>query len=205
MGYKWTFTPQHDARITAAYHEFTSSHDRTALTRAAADLGVPRWMVSRRGISLGLARAKEKPWGEEEIALLREWRHYSPGEISRRFRERGFTRSRLGIDVKRKRLRLTSHNQENGYTANALAGLFNIDQHAISKWIHNGLLRAERRLTCRTARQGGDGYWIRRDDVRAFIFTFPEQIDLRKVDPIWFIELLREGCLAVPSDEEEYL
>jgi hypothetical protein len=195
-----------DARVSCAYDEFLGANDRTALTRAAEELGVPRWVVSRRGKDLGLSRIKEKPWSAEELSLLREWRHYGINEISRRFRERGIARSPFAVLLKRRRLNLTTRNTEDGFSAHRLAGFLRIDSHRVSAWIHVGLLRAEMRQTTRVQAQGGDGYWIRRDDFRAFVQAYPEQIDVRKVDPLWFIPLLlgSDGAVSPRVEDEEY-
>jgi hypothetical protein len=46
--------------------------------------------------------------------------------------------------------------------------------------------------------QNGDIYLIREKDVRRFILEHPTEIDLRKVDRLWFLDLLTNG-LVRPS------
>ena len=198
------FTPAMDAQIGAAYRAYTRTGGRFAIVQCVQVLGIEAWKVHRRAQVLGLARAKEKCWSAEELDILRENRFYSNGEIRRRLRLAGFLRSDLGILLKRRRLKLSTRNHDDGYTGNALAQLLGIDVHAVSRWIHRGNLRAELRMTSRTPQQGGDGYWIRKSDLRAFIFGFPEEIDLRKVDPIWFIDLLHGDQIGEQCEEEYF-
>jgi hypothetical protein len=203
-GGKRGFSPAMDAQIDSAYRAYTRRGGRRAIVDCVKKLGVAAWKVHRRAQFLGLARASEQPWSEAEVEILRENRFYSNKEIQRRMRVAGFTRSEMGILLKRKRLNLTTRNHEDGYTANALAGLLNVDAHGVTRWIHKGILRADMRETTRTDKQHGDGYWIRAREVRAFVFRFPEEIDLRKVDPVWFIALLRGGEIGEACDEEYF-
>ena len=59
------------------------------------------------------------------------------------------------------------------------------------------MLRATRRGTERTERQGGDTYWIAHKAVHAFVLTYPDEIDLRKVEKWWFLDLLTAGRIGV--------
>jgi hypothetical protein len=196
------FTPAMDVQIETAYRDYLRKGGRSAIVDCSKALRVPLWKIHRRAQFLGLARAKETPWSEEELRIVRENRFYSPVEIRKRLKAAGFVRSDLGIVLKRKRLHLTTRNYEDGYTGRALANLLNVDSHIVGRWITNGLLAAELRMTLRTPQQHGDGHWIRRQDFRAFVFAYPEEIDLRKVDAVWFIELLRPEQLDQTFDEE---
>ena len=75
-------------------------------------------------------------------------------------------------------------------SAYGLAQLMGVDSHIVARWIRTGALRAQPRGTLRTPQQGGDSYVIRPADVRRFIVTNPIGFDLRKVEPLWFIDLL---------------
>ena len=204
MRQKYHFSAAADAQVEGAYDAFTRTHSHSAIQACADALGMPHWRIKRRARELGLARTKEKDWSSAELAILIENRFYSPTGIRRRLKQAGYERTVLGVLLKRKRLRLTTRNHEDGYTANALAKLLNVDAHVVTRWIAREILPAERRETLRTPQQGGDSYWVRTGDLRAFIFEFPEEIDLRKVDPLWFIELLRGENIAIVSDEEHF-
>jgi hypothetical protein len=44
--------------------------------------------------------------------------------------------------------------------------------------------------------QNGDIYLIRESDVRRFILEHPTEIDLRKVDQLWFLDLITNGLVC---------
>ena len=53
--------------------------------------------------------------------------------------------------------------------------------------IKSGHLKAKLRGTARGEQQNGDIYLIYEKDVRRFILEHPTDIDLRKVDQLWFL------------------
>jgi hypothetical protein len=158
------------------------------LKQLAKKLGWPHWAVKKRGRELGLARTKETPWSERELKLLERWAHLCPARVSRKLKAFGFARSEIAVNLKLKRMRLRQNTPY--YSANQLAGLFGIDQHLVTKWIKLGYLRAIMKGTARTPQQGGDTYLVHHKDVRLFVVQHPMECDLRKVDQLWFIDLL---------------
>jgi hypothetical protein len=74
------------------------------------------------------------------------------------------------------------------YSASGLAQALGIDSHAVTRWIKSGHLKAKCRGTARTEQQNGDIYLIHEKDVRRFILEHPTDIDLRRVDQIWFLD-----------------
>ena len=79
------------------------------------------------------------------------------------------------------------------YSGKGLADALGIDSHVVTRWIKAGHLRPQFRGTKRTKQQGGDTYLIREKDVRRFILQHPTEIDLRKVDQLWFLDLISNG------------
>lgn len=183
-----------DRVIRAAYDKSIQENDRNALKHAADLLRIPRWRVGRRGIELGLSRVKEKPWSEDEIRILERFGHLHYDIIGRKLKAAGFSRTRTGIVLKRKRLRILQNLE--GYSSRALAECFGIDSHGITRWIALGFLVATKRGTERQPQQGGDIYYIHQNDVKAFVFAHPEQVDLRKVDKFWFLDLVTDGKIC---------
>lgn len=183
-----------DAIIREAYRRRLEQNDRGATRWAEIKTGWPKFMISRRGAELGLARTKEPNWSPTELAILEETAHLGPEAVQRSLAKRGFARSRTAVLLKRKRLRLTA--QLDGYCGNALAELFGVDSHRVYRWIAHGMLAAERRGTDRSHKQGGDTYWIRRQDVHAFVMQHPDEYDLRKVEKWWFLSLITEGRIS---------
>jgi hypothetical protein len=198
------FTPAMDAAIEEAYHTYTRHGGRHVIANCARELGLEKWQVNRRAALLSLSRPKEPPWSAEELECLRQNRHYSEAIIQRRMHDAGFQRSLQGIRLKRKRMEWSTRHGDDGWTANQLAGLLNVDAHCITGRIKSGLIRAERRGTLRVPIQGGDSYWIRREDARAFVLANPHEVDLRKVNALWFFELLA-GTAVGYGDEETTL
>jgi hypothetical protein len=64
-----------DDEIRDAYHLYVEYNSRKAIGSCARKLGLPKWMVTRRGGTLGLARVKEPAWSADEVALLERWGH----------------------------------------------------------------------------------------------------------------------------------
>jgi hypothetical protein len=81
------------------------------------------------------------------------------------------------------------------YSANSLARALGIDPHAVTRWIKSGHLKAKFRGAERGPHQNGDIYLIYEKDVRRFILEHPTDIDLRKVDQLWFLDLVTNGLV----------
>ncbi len=76
-----------------------------------------------------------------------------------------------------------------------LYGLFagaalGVDPHWVLARIRSGKLRASHRQTERKPEQGGDSWLITDETVIALIRDHPYDIDLRKVDSVWFMDLI---------------
>ena len=71
-----------------------------------------------------------------------------------------------------------------------------VDDHCITRWIGLGYLQAKRRGTDRTPQQGGDIWYIKDRWVRDFVVDHVNEIDIRKVDKYWFVDLLAAGRAA---------
>lgn len=184
---KWPITLEIHAAIEKIYKRDTGNGQVAAL---AQRLGYPRWKLSRYAIRQGwIAKQKKEPdWTEKEIWTLMTYAHLSGERIQIRLKKAGFGRSVTGIVLKRKRLELLSRLE--GWSANSLAALLGVDAHSITKSIKAGKLRAKKRGTHRTKQQGGDSYFIRDSDVREYVMNNLHEIDIRKVDKYWFVELL---------------
>lgn len=186
----WKPTPEIDAQIRAEYQK--PQLKKGQIEAFAARIGWPRWAVSRRAIALGVVspRKKEPDWCDKELQLLEQWGHKTPLVIKKKLRASGFHRSETGILLKRKRMSLTAAYLEHGYTASKLAEAFGVDIKSVTGWIEKGWLSAGRRGTVRKPQQGGDMWWIKATDVRAFILDSVEVIDLAKVNKSWFVDIV---------------
>ena len=83
-----------------------------------------------------------------------------------------------------------------GYSANSLALAFGVDVHKVLTWIRRGLLAGSRRGTFRRPEQGGDTWWIPKNQVKRFIIRCPEEIDLARVEKFWFLDLITDGKIC---------
>lgn len=186
-GCKWawfSFTPAMDDEIRRAYAA------RENRGRLALEWNIPEWKIGDRARHLGVARVREKLWSPEEEKILGRNCHLSPGVIQARLRERGFQRSKCSIVMKRKRSRFSRPNR--GCSANALAAVMGVDLSTVLRWIHRGLLKAQRLPSDRPAQQvASQGEWlIRPRCVREFIIASTAHVDLRGCDKYWLVDLL---------------
>lgn len=184
----WTLTPEIEERIRRTFRTSTGNGEVRELARS---LGIPRWRISRWALELGVRErlAKEPDWSPAELAILERFSHQCLQRIQLRLKKAGYKRSENAILLKKKRMRF--HPSDNGYSANSLAGCFNVDPKVVTRWIEAGYLKAERRGTARQECQGGDMWWISPRAVRDFVHENVGLIDIRKVDKFWFVDLMR--------------
>jgi len=180
---RWTVTPLMSEQIRRVYETRTGGGEVKDLARR---LAMPYWKVRRHAQEQGwLAKAcKESNWTEVELNILERSAHRSMDTIQRRLARAGFKRTVSAIALKRKRLKLAKNLP--GHSAAGLALCFGVTDATVADWIEKGLLRADRRGAARH----GAPFFIRDAWVRDFILTYPQRVDLRKVDKFWFIDLL---------------
>jgi hypothetical protein len=193
MAARYTPTPALDEKIRDAYLRQRRG-DRRALTAVTHDIGWSKSAVTRRGAALCLTRAKEYHWSEAEEHLLEKFGHLTAAAIQRRLVRAGFQRSCAAIQLKLTRLRIKQN--LDGYSACTLARALGVDVHKVCLWIKRGLLGAQPRQTERGKEQGGDTWWITASAVRRFILRCPEEIDLARVEKIWFLDVLTSGRIC---------
>jgi len=185
-----------DRQIRRIYHERCEKRLSAipTLKETAKKIGWPKWALQRRARTLGLVRTKELPWSEAELQILERFAWMSDERIRLKLKGAGFIRTATAVHVKLKR---TSAKQNTPYlTARGLADLFGVDSHMIAKWIKLNYLHARRRGTERVAEQGGDMWLIHENDVYKFVPARPLEFDIRKVDQLWFLDLVTQGKIA---------
>jgi hypothetical protein len=188
---KYVFTAQIDERIREIYLHHPNAKSRPGIRKLADQVAIPHWALKKRARELGLARTKEKPWSEPELAILARYAWMSDERIRLKLKAAGCARTVTGIHLKLRRMRFKS--DPTFYSGKGLADALGIDSHVVTRWIKAGHLRAQQRGTKRTEQQGGDTYLIREKDVRRFILEYPTEFDLRKVDQLWFLDLITNG------------
>lgn len=192
--HKYHLSEQIDQMIRAAYLERGKSRALPGLKLLAKKLGLPHWALKKRARQLGLVRTKEKPWSEPELEILARCSWMSDERIRLKLKSAGFSRTTTAIHLKMKRMKFK--NDASFYSANGLASALGIDSHVVSRWIRSGSLRARARGTARGPAQNGDIYLIHEKDVRRFVIEHPTEIDLRKVDQLWFLDLITNGLVC---------
>lgn len=185
-------TAEIDEKIRHAYFRQRSG-DRDALTAVRSDIGWSKSAVVRRGAELCVTRAKERPWCAAEEQILERFGHLTVTGIQRQLTRAGYERSRAAVQLKVTRLRIKRN--LDGYSANSLAAGFGVDAHKVCTWIRRGLLHADRRRTERSSERG-DVWWIPISSVRKFILRAPEEIDLSRVEKIWFLDIVTGGKIC---------
>lgn len=188
---KYFFTPETDQQITRVYQGMTGKGQVTALAKR---IGIPKQIIYKHAIEASLVqpRTKEPTWSDNELKILKLNAHKSVQKIQIQLKQFGFNRSINGISLKRKRLRMPANLE--GHTGTGLALCFGVDFSVVKRWIKLGYLKAKRRGTARTEKQGGDMWWIKEKDIKTFIIENIIIIDIRKVDKFWFVDML-----TVPS------
>ena len=188
---KYGFSAQIDQRIQEIYLCHPNAKTLPGVRQLAEQVGIPHWALKKRARELGLARTKERPWSEPELAILARYAWMSDERIRLKLKAAGYARTVTGIHLKLKRMRFKC--DPSFYSGKGLAQALGIDSHVVTRWIKSGHLRAQLRGTARGEQQGGDIYLIREKDVRRFILEHPTEIDLRKVDQLWFLDLITNG------------
>jgi len=93
----------------------------------------------------------------------------------------------------------TSRRVRNGYTMRELELCLGEDHHKIAGWIKNGWLRDRLQGTRRHDGNRNDIHRIREKDILTFIRNYPQELNLGKVDQMWFLDLLLLRGREVPA------
>lgn len=184
---KYIIDPRHYDRIKAVY---LSETGRGQIKDLAKLIGIPRWKLTRLAISRGWAQKsiKSPPWTPEEDKALESLSRYCPEKISNKLKKLGFYRSLTAIEMRMRRLR-TRQNLK-GYSAYKLSECFGVNEKTILRVIKQGKLNAEKRGTARTEDQGGDAWFIRPKYIRQYVIDYIAEIDMRKIDRFWLVDIL---------------
>jgi hypothetical protein len=188
---KYIFTDQIDQFIREFYWSRPDSKTRPGIRLLAKKLGIPHWALKKHARELGLARTKESAWSEPELEILARCAWMSDERLRLKLKAAGYARTATAIRLKLKRMAYKKGGDF--YSAQSLAQALGIDAHAVARWINHGRLKASLRGTARGERQNGDIYLIREKDVRRFVLEHPSEIDLRKVDQLWFLDVVTNG------------
>ncbi len=152
----------------------------------------PRWYIKRKAQEMGLAKCFKMPnWSEKEVQYLHD--HFPKqgfGAIQKGLKRinGGINRSVTAIVLKKKREGINK--RSDGYTMRMVEDLLGADHHKIEAWVNKGWLKDGRKGTLRTPIQGGDMHHFEANDLRDFVINHYEEIDLRRVEKFYFIQLV---------------
>jgi hypothetical protein len=182
---KYFWRPEYDAYLKAQY--FGGLNRRfQVLNRMTRMTGLPRWYIKKQAARLGLTMHMDRrPWTHAELDRLENM----VGRVSSATIAKRLSRPESSVVNKLKRLG-TSRRVREGYTMRQLELCLGEDHHKISRWINNGWLQDRHQRTLRHDGNGNDIHRIREEDVLNFIKDHPQEINLGKVDQIWFLDLV---------------
>ena len=151
----------------------------------------PRWYIRMMANEMGLARPKPGDWSDREVEALHQYYpRLSFARVAKKLKgiNGGIWRSPTAIRLKAKRQHINK--RSDGFTMRMVEDLLGADHHKIEKWIDRGWLKNGRKGTNRTEAQGGDMRHFESDDLREFVINHTGEIDLRRVKPMSFIQLV---------------
>jgi hypothetical protein len=191
---KYTFRSEFDAFLKSQY--FGGLNRRfQVLNRMVRMTGIPRWYIKRQAARLGLTmKMDRKPWTQAELNLLERL----VGRLSAATIAKRLHRPESSIVNKLKRLG-TSRRVREGYTMRDLEQCLGEDHRKISTWIANGWLRDRLQGTRRHDGNGRDIHRIREKDILQFLKNHPQEINLGKVDQVWFLDFVLLRGREVPE------
>jgi hypothetical protein len=183
LKYKWLH--QHDAYMRAHYHGGLHQRGRV-IKELARQTGFPRWYIKRQAQHLGLTMHPDRrPWTQQELDTLDKLL----GRVSADTIAKRLNRTETSVVMKIKALGHSRRVSE-GYTIRDLEECLGEDHHKIQKWISNGWLRDELQATCGNNGNGHVTHRFSEREIVTFIKRRPLEINLGKVDQVWFLDLI---------------
>ena len=186
-GRKYFWTSERDVFIRRHYDPKVRGRARDI----AAHLKVPKWALNRRARDLGLSRVKESPWSPADVAYLETNFH----RMAAKHIAKKLGRTVTAVKLKAKRLGYRKNGE--GYNLHSLSQALGVDPHWVRDRIRDGKINAGTRSTERTPQQGGDSYLITDQEVLRFVRKHTLEIDLGKVDRLWFLDLVHEALNSI--------
>lgn len=120
-------------------------------------------------------------WSQKEDDLLARFGYQSPKVLQRFLMEELGSRRTLNA-VRRRIYEMRIHSNLDGLKIDEMPAAFGVDVKTVRRWLESGAIRAVRR-------KGLDWFFPRRE-IRRFVLHYLEDIDLGKVEKVWFVDLL---------------
>jgi hypothetical protein len=144
--------------------------------------GVPRHTVRRWASMMGLSRNKNRPWTDKEDKYLRSTIHNQ--RIN--FIAKKLNRTPIAIRRHAQVMGINKLNRIDGYSIEELSVAFGVSPTTIRRWVNYKWLACQYLRTDRPH----DIYIFHDDDIKHFVFSHPDEIDPRKVEWLWLVDIL---------------
>ena len=186
------FTEAMDNALREAYLNYEPGKVR----KLCGEIGCDHGVIRRRATKLGLPKIRQsrysvgyKRWTGPEVRLLLEHEHLGARQLEKVFHKNGFIRSDGAIDCFRRHHHswLASHHQDEfseGYSTFQLQDLLGIDSSTITRWIKNGLIKANQ--------PNSPNFRIKREHLLKFLIEHPSRWNCKNVDTYWLMDLVQE-------------
>lgn len=180
---RYSWSAEQDELLRSRYDPRV--HGRVA--ELSATLKRPPQAVKQRAWRLGLSmsppRARRNWTAEERGWLVEHAGTLSIHELAARLER---TYSAVGMELSR--LGISARNRE-GYRQAEVARCFGVSAETVRTWAAKGWLRVVEHAT-----NGDRGAWAVTDsDLLRFVLEHPMAFSLRRVDQVWFMDLLTGG------------
>jgi len=192
---KHIWRPEYDDYLKAHYYGGLNRRFQV-LNRMIRETGLPRWYIKRRASRLGLTMHQDRrPWTIAEEAIVERL----VGKVSALTIAKRLKRTEASVVLKIKRMGL-SRRVRDGYTMRDLEDCLGESHKKIQRWIENGWLRDRLQGTQRNNGNGRDIHRFRESAILDFIRRHPEELNLGKVDSIWFLDLVLLDGKAIGAE-----
>jgi len=186
---KYKIEPHWLPIIQKTYAEGTGNGEIKALAKR---MRVPRTKITNLARAHGWIprrRCSDHYWSPEELAVVESMPEHSPSAVYDEMVRRGYNRPISGIEVQRAKLRVMSMREN--MTANDMALCLGVESHAVLRAIKTGKIAAKK------APGYEKKYMIKPKAARRYIIDCLPEIDFRKIDKYWLVDLLTDGKMGV--------
>ena len=201
------WTPILDQTLRDAYAN--NSYGSKVAAHLAQKFGCCAHQVLYRAVTLGLIRPRERyRWTQKELDMLEKYAHLSLDRIRKKLLKvspLGCKRTASAVVAQIHNNRL--HTNLDGRNGESLADAFGVSVHQIHRWRIAGMLKGSRIESIDQHHRKdpitliAQNWFYSNKEVRNFVFLYPSAFDLRKVNQLWFLELMRAGTIQGKIDK----
>jgi hypothetical protein len=194
---KYDYTDGIDEELKKIY---ARGDKKRSLERLSSQSGIPVTSLKQEAARLGLVLPyKQRPWVDpEENGIVARNIHHTVQYIWERLRRQGYNRSITSVRRHVDHLKLKA--SPDLMTTFQVADYMGVADKTVRTWIKRGLLRAQVKDNLKEP-DTSHPYLIRPKWIRDFIQENPLQFDIRKVDQLWFLDIVFDGRIGPSIDE----